>query len=296
MGDYSKTLKTDESSLLVHYVYRPLAYPIAKAAHRLGMTANQMTVISGLCWILSLPLFPMGAFLAIGGESETQAMAGWELCLVAGFLWNVGTVLDVADGSLARLTGTSSPAGFYLDYVFHLLFKPGFLVSIGMVASLVVGKLRGDGDSIIWLILPFLSVPLAPMLNWSASHSAAEHVLCELKGKGKLPENVPRETWLGANDSADSIEAKRSSTNRLRRGLAAECLSYYGQSTFFSLLVLVDFLLGFLLGDSWFIPFVFTTLAYWLLFFAFLLRLPFRVAGDFQRMKALAGPRDPDGA
>lgn len=287
MGNYAKTLKSDESSLLVHYVYRPLAYPIAKAAHRLGITANQMTVLSGLCWILSLPLFPMGGLLVIGGESETQVMAGWGLCLAAGFLWNVGTVLDVADGSLARLTGTSSPAGFYLDYVFHLLFKPGFLASVGMVASLIVGMLRGDGDSDIWLILPFLSVPLAPMLNWSASHSAAEHVLCELKGKGKLPEDVSREIWLGSNDSADSIEAKKSSSIRLRRGLAAECLSYYGQSTFFSLLVLVDFLLDLFLGDLWFLPFVFTTLAYWLLFFAFLFRLPFRIARDFRRMKFL---------
>ncbi len=287
MGDYAKTLKSDESSLLVHYVYRPLAYPIAKAAHRLGITANQMTAFSGLCWIVSLPLFVMGGCLVVAWESETQVMAGWCLCLAAGFLWNVGTVLDVADGSLARLTGTSSPAGFYLDYVFHLLFKPGFLVAVGMVASLIVGKLRGDGDSIVWLILPFLSVPLAPMLNWSASHSSAEHVLCELKGKGKLPEDVSREIWLGSNDSANSVETKKLSSSHLCRGLAAECLSYYGQSAFFSLLVLVDFLLDLFLGDLWFIPFVFTTLAYWLLFLVFLVRLPFRIAREFRRLKSL---------
>ena len=267
MGDYARTLKSDESSLLVHYVYRPLAYPVAKAAHRLGITANQMTVFSGLCWIVSLPLF------VLGGLSDTL--------LLAAALWCIGTLLDVADGSLARLSGTASPAGFYLDYVFHLLFKPAFFTTLAFVTGFQVSMFLGS-------LFFIAAVALAPMLNWSASQSSAEHVLCELKGKGKLPENVPPAVWLGSNDSAAPMDAKRRSPLRILRALAAECLSYYGQFTFFAVLVVLDWILDKM--DTSFtteLPLPCTTIAFWTLYFVFLIRLPFRIAREFRRMKSI---------
>ena len=292
MGDYSRTLKSDESSLLVHYVYRPLAYPIAKAAHRLGITANQMTVFSGLCWIVSLPLFFLGGMTVVFPDHDADAPRLWGIVLLAAALWCIGTLLDVADGSLARLSGTASPAGFYLDYVFHLLFKPAFFTALALVTSFPITDLLvysfPSGDDWIFGFLAFFAAGalLAPMLNWSAAQSSAEHVLCELKGKGKLPENVPSDVWLGSNDSAEPMAAKRRSPLRFLRAIAAECLSYYGQFTFFAVLVVVDFLLDYL---DVYIPLALpcTTIAFWLLYIVFLVRLPFRIAAGFRRMNGV---------
>lgn len=283
MSDYAKTLKSDESSLLVQHFYRPLAYPIAKAAHRLGITANQMTVFSGLCWIVSVPLFVLGGIgVTLGGERG----GGWGAMLVAAALWCVGTLLDVADGSLARLSGSSSPAGFYLDYVFHLLFKPSFFTALALVTVFPLMEwCVVFSNSAALPALLYASVALAPMLNWSASQSSAEHVLCELKGKGKLPEDVPRDVWLGSNDSAEGLAAKRLSVGRALRAVAAECLSYYGQFAFFAVLVVVDYILSRLDWAPMALPC--TTIAFWTLYVVFLVRLPFRIAREFRRMKSL---------
>ena len=283
MGNYAKTLKSDESSLLVHYVYRPLAYPIAKAAHRLGISANQMTVFSGLCWIVSVPLFSWGG---LGATLCGEIGADWDFMLMAAMLWCIGTLLDVADGSLARLSGTASPAGFYLDYVFHLLFKPAFFAALGLVTVFPLSFwISSFVSPTVLSALPYAAVALAPMLNWSAAQSSAEHVLCELKGKNKLPENVPPAVWLGSNDSAAPMAAKRRSTLRILRALAAECLSYYGQFTFFAILVVADWVLW--LSGVCSEPLTCTTIAFWTLYFVFLVRLPFRIAREFRRMKSL---------
>ena len=287
MADYEKTVKKDESSLITHYALRRLAYPLTILAYKLGLTSNQVTLASGLGWLVTLVLFPLGGWLVIAGDTHTHYVAGWGLCLTSGFLWSFCAILDVVDGSLARLRGTGSPAGFYLDYVFHLLFKPGFLASIGMVASLVVAaSLRCFSDSPL-CFLPFVSVPLAPMLNWSASQSSAEHVLCELKGKGKLPKDVPSDIWLGASDTGHGYAVKMTSKLRMATALAAELFSYYFQYELFSITVLVDFLCELAFPKGW-IPFLCTSVLYWLLFFVFLFRLPFRVMRDYRRMKDLS--------
>ena len=294
MNDYAKTLKSDESSLIVQHFYRPLAYPIAKVAHRLGFTANEVTVISGLCWIISLPVFLFYGFAAVDGVD-------WSGILVAVILWNLGTVLDVADGSLARLSGTASPAGFYLDYVFHLLFKPCFFGAVGFLCSFTVSNWVADTfldtecfstyqDIDIYLFF-FALASLAPMLNWSASQSSAEHVLCELTGKGKVDSTaISPSVWLGDTDSAAPLAAKHQSGFRLIRAIAAECLSYYGQFAFFGVLVIVDFLLDHLdVNLPMSLPC--TTIAFWLLYTVFLVRLPFRIASGFRRMEALVEHR-----
>ena len=234
--------------------------------------------------MLSLVAFPAGVvFLSAGSELPELAPAGMPLLVLAAVLWNVGTLFDVVDGSLARLAGTSGAAGFYLDYVFHLLFKPCFFVSlaVGVVFNMIIGP-----ESLFNSVCGFLALvtlPFAAAANWSASSSSAEHVLCELRGKGKLPEGLPREVWLGGNDSAASVEAKRrSGFAGIIRSLAKECLSYYGQFTFFSLLLTADLVLyahGFR-GAT----FPCTSCAYAALVVVFLLRIPVRVARDYVRM------------
>ncbi len=66
--------KQREFFLLTRYVTRPLAYPIAVACVRLGITPNQVTLAGGGLWMLSLPLTILaGASGAAKTGSDTAA-------------------------------------------------------------------------------------------------------------------------------------------------------------------------------------------------------------------------------
>ncbi len=252
---------------------RRIAYPFAVLARKVGLSANTVTVIAGLSWMMSLPLV-IFAGAAFGGGSRTAGLLMWFGC---GFLWNAGYILDMADGSLARMTGTTSRRGFYLDYVFHLLFKPAFLASVGM------GLYLSHAGGFVWLLLAVLSIPA----NWSATASAVEHVLCEEFGKGRLAQDVSdpaasRQLWLGVTDMNDSGLDKASVPKRFIKTVAAEVFSYYGQFSFFSLTVLIDGILAYF-SD---VVMPVTSSSFVLVTVVLALRIPFRVIREFNRIAA----------
>lgn len=275
---FEKEKKPDERALVTALFARRLAHPLVVAADALGLSANAVTVLGGLCWMVSLPL------AVFAGRAGSLPL--WFAC---GALWNAGYLLDVADGSLARLHGASSRAGFYLDYVFHLLFKPAFLASVGIALALA------NGGSPALLVLAALSVPA----NWSASSSAAEHVLCEEIGRGRLGvSGTPRFLWFGLTDIADSAADKAASPWRRAKTLAAETVSYYLQAPFFSFAVLADILLGgsaalpggacgravsAFLGAGGSVAMPCTLFCFCALSAVFIARIPFRVARDYRR-------------
>lgn len=255
-------------------VGRRIAYPFALLANRLGFSANAVTVAAGLCWMCSLPLAVL-AGAVIGSGQQVFGLVLWFLC---GFLWNAGYVLDMADGSLARMTGTASRRGFYLDYVFHLLFKPAFLASLGTGLFLV------HGGGIGWLLLAILAIPA----NWSASASAVEHVLCEEMGNGRLGANTAdgdswRRLWLGVTEMHESGREKAAMPVRFIKTAAAEVFSYYGQFSFFSFTVLLDVVLA-CCGVAW-MPV--TSVSFVGVAGVLVLRVPFRVVREYRRIAAL---------
>lgn len=88
-------------SLLVN---RPFGRVLAAVAHRLGMTPDQVTMISALftfTGIASIAVLPPSGPMAIGTA----------LALMIGY------ALDAADGQLARLRGGGSLTGEWLDHV-----------------------------------------------------------------------------------------------------------------------------------------------------------------------------------
>jgi len=91
-------------SLYSRFINRPLGRLLAAAAFKLGMSPNAVTVVSaivtaaGLLVLVTGPAHPARAIIAM-------------LLLVLGF------ALDSADGQVARLTGTSSATGEWLDHV-----------------------------------------------------------------------------------------------------------------------------------------------------------------------------------
>lgn len=91
-------------SLYSRYVNRPLGRVLAAGCHAAKMSPNQVTAASAVVTVLGLALL-------VSGPPSTLRSVGVVLLLVLGF------ALDSADGQVARLTKSGSPAGEWLDHV-----------------------------------------------------------------------------------------------------------------------------------------------------------------------------------
>lgn len=91
-------------SLYSRYVNRPAGRCLAAVSHALGLSPNQVTLVSAVF------SFAAVAVVALGEPSWGQGAAVW-----AGLA--VGFAFDSADGQLARLRGGGSAAGEWLDHV-----------------------------------------------------------------------------------------------------------------------------------------------------------------------------------
>lgn len=91
-------------SLYSRYVNRPVGRVLAAGAYRVGLTPNQVTVVS--------------AGLSYGGIAVLAVVApGWGVGLGVYAALALGFACDSADGQLARLLGAGGAAGEWLDHV-----------------------------------------------------------------------------------------------------------------------------------------------------------------------------------
>ena len=127
------------------FVNRRLGRYLAAWAYTARITPNGVTGISALFTFASLSLlvlFPPSLGLGV-------AVAGGLL---------IGYAFDSADGQLARLTGTSSPAGEWLDH---------FVDSIKASAlplALLVGFFRFEVVAVVWLLVPLVGAVVSAVL------------------------------------------------------------------------------------------------------------------------------------
>ncbi|MCX4553705.1 CDP-alcohol phosphatidyltransferase family protein [Streptomyces sp. NBC_01387] len=91
-------------SLYSRFVNRPVGRCLAAVSHGLGLTPNQVTLVSAAFSFAAI------AAVMVGEPSWGLGFAVW-LGLFLGFAF------DSADGQLARLRGGGSPAGEWLDHV-----------------------------------------------------------------------------------------------------------------------------------------------------------------------------------
>jgi phosphatidylglycerophosphate synthase len=106
---------------------RHMADPIAQRMADAGLTANHLTLIGfGICVV--------GALLA--------AIDWW---LLAGIIATAGSAFDMFDGAVARLTGTTSKLGAFLDSTFDRWGEA--IVYLGIV----IGCSRAGYDTGVWL-------------------------------------------------------------------------------------------------------------------------------------------------
>jgi phosphatidylglycerophosphate synthase len=265
--------KPDEFFLLTSLISRRLAYPFAVLFCRLGVSANAVTVLGGSLWVLSAILMVMSGWLLAGGECPL----GQILLVLSMVLVNLGYILDVADGSIARMTNASSLRGQFLDYVFHLIFHPMYFCSVGVFLYLITGVVG-------YLVLGVLSI----CAGWGASFSAREHVLCECIANRKLdPSRLTEEQrhhiFIDSDTTKQPVERKRGI--RFCVAFAKELFLFPGQYTFFSLLMILDLALAhgasprFMLLKSAFLGIA--TLS--------VIRVPFRIRREFRTLRTLDG-------
>jgi CDP-alcohol phosphatidyltransferase len=105
------------------WFFRPLGAVVARAAAALGLTPIQVTVAGGLVGMAA------GALL----YDESLAFVAFALLIVH-------SVIDSADGQLARMTGQVSELGRLLDGV------GGYLTHAAIYTAIIAGVLHRGGD------------------------------------------------------------------------------------------------------------------------------------------------------
>lgn len=155
------------------YVNRKLGRLLAAAAYLAGLSPNAVTAISAVftfSGIVALALFPPSWPLGIAVSA----------CLVVGY------ALDSADGQVARLRGTGSAAGEWLDHVVDAT-KTSLLP-----LALAVGLYRSGAVEPVWLLAPLGAAVVGAVLFFSM-------ILIEQlrKQNGTVPvAAAPGRSWL----------------------------------------------------------------------------------------------------
>ena len=186
------------------YFFRPLGSVVARPAAALGVTPIQLTIFSML-------------FGMTGGGllySERLAVAGFALLIIY-------SIIDSADGQLARTTGQVTELGRVLDGA------GGYVTHAAIYLAITAGLLqRGEGNNnsiIIWAALAAIAnTAQAQMYEYHRHHYATIVV------KGSVPSDDPAKIaspsirWLyrwylaiqrmlnGLHDEVESVIAARS--------------------------------------------------------------------------------------
>lgn len=157
------------------YVNRPLGRPLAATAYAWGMTPSQVTIASALCTLSGVALIAL------------LAPTVWSSVLVAALLV-LGYALDSADGQLARLTGTGSLAGEWLDHFFDSLK----LATIHLAVLVCWFRFYDLDDR--WLLVPLAFAAIANTFFFGIIAADFLRRIHRLQSPAET-EEAPREAW-----------------------------------------------------------------------------------------------------
>ena len=130
--------------------------PAARSAPAYSRFVNRRAgrALAALCWALGLSPNAVTAvsavftFTAIGLLAFAPLNAALGIAVGAGLL--LGYAFDSADGQVARLTRTSSPAGEWLDHVVDAT------KASALPLALAIGLYRAQAVDDAWLLIPIL--------------------------------------------------------------------------------------------------------------------------------------------
>ena len=121
---------------------------LAAGAFGAGLTPNIVTGISALFTFSGIALL-------------VSFPPSWGLGILVSLALVLGYALDSADGQLARLTGTGSPAGEWLDHIVDAL------KTSTLPLALLVGLYRFGAVDAVWLLVPLGSAVVSAVLFFS---------------------------------------------------------------------------------------------------------------------------------
>ena len=105
---------------------RPISKPLTWVFIKLGISANQVTVLQLLFGVVGSILFAYGKFITG--------------CI---FL-QIGFILDLCDGDVARFNNKESKAGEYLDLIGHRTVIPLYFFGLGLGTDhVIMGMMAG---------------------------------------------------------------------------------------------------------------------------------------------------------
>lgn len=157
------------------WINRPSGRVLAVLAHRVGLSPNQVTAVSGLTTLSGLLV------LATQPPSVLTAAAVTAL-LALGYAW------DSADGQVARLRGGGSAAGEWLDHVFDAIK----MVSIHVVVAVHWFRFLDVTPAVLLVPLGFAIIAS----SWFFSQILTE-MLARVDGSYSAPRHRPlRQTVL----------------------------------------------------------------------------------------------------
>ena len=214
--------KNKADSYWTRWLLRPLSFPVAVIALNLRLTPNSVSWISALCAIAGGVLFGVGGY-----ASQT---AGPVLQWIGIGLLFVFSVLDCADGNMARTLKRPNVYGSWTDAVGGYIAYTAALIGLGLATEHAVGGFGGAFAAI---------GGFAAAVNMLMRASVQSHRLTEIKVFGKTPP-----------DSSDPGGEKRLSENLGVTGMLVPAFAFgYG----FGLLpwVLGFYTLFFGLGALW---------------------------------------------
>ncbi len=159
------------------YVNRRIGRVLAAIAVRLGLTPNAVTAVSAVFTFAGI------ALLVVLPPSWTSGLAV-ALLLLIGYAW------DSADGQVSRFTGSSSPAGEWLDHMVDALKVSA------MPLALAVGFYRFEVVPSWWLLVPIGFAIVSAVLFFGM---ILTEQLRRQRGVRSLAENLPgRPSWARA--------------------------------------------------------------------------------------------------
>ncbi|WP_047872093.1 CDP-alcohol phosphatidyltransferase family protein [Nocardiopsis sp. RV163] len=111
-------------------------------ANRTDITPNQLTLGAGVFGLLSMLCF-IAPVLVPGAEAFN-----WAWLLAGGLLFHLSFVLDCMDGKIARLKGTGTVFGSWVDFVFDRIRF------FGCVMALLIGQWLLTGHEVYLIAAP----------------------------------------------------------------------------------------------------------------------------------------------
>ncbi|MEV0114175.1 CDP-alcohol phosphatidyltransferase family protein [Streptomyces sp. NPDC050844] len=144
----------------------PVATPLVRlTAMRTRITPNQIT------W---------GAFLLGLGSAAFFALGDWQWLIAGAVVYHLSFILDCMDGKVARLTGTGSVFGAWLDFVFDRIRV------MACAVALMWGQYDRTGESLyIWAAVAVVGLDTLRYINsleiFKIRHSMRKQIKVRLK-------------------------------------------------------------------------------------------------------------------